>query len=400
MSKHNPVHQVLITKGNQAVLEGNKTVADLLPGQIGIFDYDTNLSLDGSKKVRNFYMAVGLDTDGDGVTDDIKKSRGSHIQGKNISQYTFRGYTPGRSMKVKLKDYVAKCDNEYGIKVGIRNAEISKMLGFNEFVKTFAMRTECCNGCKQLCPNGDANQITKDLFIQISNDPSKLITATITPRGDVSAAGVTPQDGKLTLEDLEKIMKYNATKDNPDEFVYTDLEIEAHTLKVAKACGINLNHFYPREGILTVTKVGDFECSGEIEVTQTAVIEEGSGLELRQMEEFTLGWDETPYRVSCVTGFPIQREYLSDVNGKYDMLYLGYDQVSSGAWQDYEYGEGTHIAIPCADTTTRDALVTLLDALNIVPFDALLDDAQNVDVDPSVVESTSAIDDVNKDGLG
>jgi len=400
MSKHNPVHQVLITKGNQVVLAGNKTVADLLPGQIGIFDYDTNLSLDGSKKVRNFYMAVGLDKDGDGATDDIKKSRGSHIQGKNISQYTFKGYTPGRSMKVKLKNYVAKCDNEYGIKVGIRNAEISKMLGFNEFVKTFVMKTECCNGCKQLCPNGDANQITKDLFIQISNDPSKLITATITPRGDVSAAGVTPKEGKLTLEDLEKIMAFNATKDDPSEFVYTDIEVEAHVLKVAKACGINLNHFYPRESFLSITKVGDFECSGETEVTQSAVIEEGSGLELRQMEEFTLGWDEGPYRVSSVTGFPVQREYLSDVNGKYDMLYLGYDQVSSGAWQDYEYGEGTHIAIPCADTATRDSLVTLLDALNIVPFDALLDDAQNVDVDPSVVESTSAINDVNKDGLG
>ena len=138
MSRNNDVFQVLVTKGDQEVLAANNTVADLAPGQIGVFDYNTNLSIGllGGIVPRNFYLAVGLDTDGDTVTDDIMKSAGSHIQARNLAFYSFRPHTAGQPLKVVLKNYTADCETEYGIKLELRNQEIYRTQGYNQFTKT------------------------------------------------------------------------------------------------------------------------------------------------------------------------------------------------------------------------------------------------------------------------
>ena len=154
MSRNNDVFHLLVTKGNQAVLAKDKKVTELLPGQIGVFDYNTNLSFDATvaNAPKNFYLAVGLDA-GNGTLGDIMKSAGSHVQGKNIAFFSFRPYTPGRPMKVLLKDYVANCDTEYGVKLELRNQEIYRTQGYNQFTKTYTMKTSCCDGCEPTCPS-------------------------------------------------------------------------------------------------------------------------------------------------------------------------------------------------------------------------------------------------------
>ena len=402
MSKNNPVYQVMVTKGNQAILGEGRRIFDLAPGQIGVFDAETNVSISqNSDKPRNYFFAVGLDRDSDGQTDDVVKSRGSHIQIGNITSYTYRPHTPGRAMKVKFKNYTAECDNEYGVKIQIKNAEIYRIQGYNSFVKTYVTKTECCGNCKQPCDAGDSNIITKNIFIQVKNDPSGLLKVVAIPRegSDVNTAGVTFNGTSLTVEDLDKIIEYNKKQTSVDKHILTDLEFETVPIKIAKACGINLNHFYPRESIAFLSKVGDFNCSGEIEVTQEPIFEEGNGYDLAENEYFTQGWDVSPYRVSSVTGLEVSREYNVDKSEKYDQIHLAYEQKSDGAWLKYSYDEATTIAIPAKDTVTRDGLLAILDNLNIVRFDALLDDAQSANTDPSVVETTSKKNDVKKDGL-
>ena len=58
MSTNNKVFQVLVTKGNAAPLAKNLTLDSLQPGQIGVFNASTNLSIDAtSPAVKNFYIA-------------------------------------------------------------------------------------------------------------------------------------------------------------------------------------------------------------------------------------------------------------------------------------------------------------------------------------------------------
>lgn len=370
MSRNNDVFKILVTKGNKAVLPAGQKVTALTPGQIGVFDYETNTSLDASTAPdsRNFYLAVGLDVGGTGTTTDIAKSSGSNIQGKNVVYYSLREYEAGRPMKVVLKDYTAKCETEYGIKLEMRNQEIYRTQGYNQFTKTFSIVTSCCAGCEPTCPSGDANEITKLLKINILNDSSGLITARAIARQPLTAAthGVSAdiaKGGVVSDADLDKIMQFNATQTDPASYVYTDLEIETVTQAINRFCAVNLKYFYPRETVVIATKIEGFKCNGDLEVTQTAKFEQGSGYDLKQKEYMALGWIDSPYRLSTLNGVAFDRDYTVDANTKYTQIHLTYDQFSLGAWLEYYNNEATTIGIPSGDTVTRDGLLAILDAV-------------------------------------
>ena len=393
MSRNNDVFHLLVTKGNQAVLAKDKKVTELLPGQIGVFNYDTNLSFDATVAAapRNFYLAVGIDA-GNGTTGDIMKSAGSHVQGKNIAFYSFRPYTPGRPMKVLLKDYVANCETEYGIKLELRNQEIYRTQGYNQFTKTYTMKTSCCDGCEPTCPSGDANEITKQLYININNDTSGLVKANIKPRaGAVLPSGVTVDaNGNLTLAQVDTIMAANAANGNPANFVYTNLEIETVPQTIQDFSAVSLNYMYPRQTVAILTKVGDFKCSGTVTTTQTAVFEEGAGIDVKQLEYQAKGWTESPYRVSTVNGVADNRLYITDASGKYDVFALTYDQFSLGGWLEYFHNQATVLAIPTADATTRAGIVAILDKIAVAQaFEPLADDSAAAIAAPTVIERTT-----------
>ena len=395
MSRNNDVFHLLVTKGNQAVLAKDKKVTELLPGQIGVFDYNTNLSFDATVTTapKNFYLAVGLDA-GNGTLGDIMKSAGSHVQGKNIAFFSFRPYTPGRAMKVLLKDYVANCDTEYGVKLELRNQEIYRTQGYNQFTKTYTMKTSCCDGCQPTCPSGDANEITRQLLISVLNDPSGLITARAVARQALTAAthGVSAdiaKGGVVSNANLEAIMAFNATQTNTANFVYTDLEFETVPQTIQDFTSVSLNYMYPRQTVAILSKVTGFECTGAVEVTQTAVFEEGAGIDIKQLEYIAKGWTEGPYRVSTVNSIAENRAFVTDATAKYDIFAITYDQFSLGGWLEYLHNQASIIAIPTADATTRNGLAAILDKVTVPQgFDALADDSAAAIANVATIEKT------------
>lgn len=392
MSRNNDVFQVLVTKDNQALAVAGTSVADLSPGQIGVFDFNSNLAVDGTAQVRNFYLAVGLDTDGDGVTDDIAKSAGSHIQNRNIRYYSFKPHSAGQPLQVALTGYTADCETEYGIKLELRNQEIYRTQGYNQFTKTYSIVTSCCDGCDPTCPSGDANEITKQLKENINNDPTGLVVAEATARQALTAAthgtSVDYAAGDVVIDaDVDALMEFNAAQADPSTYVYTDLLITTVTQKIHAFCDVNLMYFYPRETFANITKIAGFKCNGTVETVQELAFEEGSGYDVKQQEYFAKGWTESPYRVSTLNGVADYKTYNAVATEKYDIFALTYDQFSVGAWLEYLNNEATIIAVPEADTVTRNALAGVLDLLlEGHGFDELADDAAASDVDPEVVE--------------
>ena len=395
MSRNNDVFHLLVTKGNQAVLAKDKKVTELAPGQIGVFDFGTNLSIDANASARNFYLAVGIDTTGTGATGDIMKSAGSHIQGKNIAFYSFRPYTPGRPMKVLLKDFVANCETEYGVKLELRNQEIYRTQGYNQFTKTYTMKTSCCDGCEPTCLSGDANEITRQLLINILNDPSGLVTARAIARQALTTAthGVSAniaKGGVVSMENLEKVMQFNSTQTNVANYVFTDLEIETVTQSIMDFSSVSLNYMYPRQTVAILSKVEGFKCTGTVEVTQQAVFEEGAGIDIKQLEYMTKGWTESPYRLSTINGVADDRIFITDAATKYDVFALTYDQFSLGGWLEYFHNQASIIAIPTADSTTRSGLVAILDAVTAkADMEPMADDSAAAIANPATIERTT-----------
>ena len=395
MSRNNDVFHLLVTKGNQAVLAKDKKVTELAPGQIGVFNYDTNLSIAAADPApKNFYMAVGVDA-GDGTTGDIMKSAGSHVQGKNIAFYSFRPYTPGRPMKVVLKNFTANCDTQYGVKIELRNQDIYMTQGYVQFTKTYAMKTSCCKDCVPTCPSGDANEITKQLLINVANDPTKLVKARALARQPLVVAthGVSKAYAKgdvVTDADLTAIMVFNKTKTAIADMVFTDIEFETVGSKANDFNSVNLDYKGTRQTVAIITKVDGFECTGVVETTQTAVFEEGAGYDLKQMEYFTKGWTESPYRVSTVNSLADNRTFNTDAAQKYDVFALTYDQFSLGGWKEYFHNQASVLAIPTADATTRAGIVAILDKVAVAQaFEPLADDSAAAVASPTTVERTT-----------
>ena len=144
---------------------------------------------------------------------------------------------------------------------------------------------------------------------------------------------------------------------------------------------------YPRQTVAILTKVGDFKCTGSVETTQTAVFEEGAGIDIKQLEYQAKGWTESPYRVSTVNGVADNRIYITDASSKYDVFALTYDQFSLGGWLEYFHNQASIIAIPTEDTVTTNDLVAILDKVAVAQsFEPLADDSAVAIADPTVIE--------------
>ena len=372
MSRNNDVFQVLVTKGNQAVLAAGNEVTDLLPGQAGVFSFESNLSIDGTVPTRNFYVAVGLDEDGDGVTDNIRKSAGSHIQTRNIAFYSYRPFEAGRPMILEFKDFKTKCGEQYGIAIEFRNQQIYRTQGYVQFKVNYVVEGVCCDGCSTGCESGDDNLVAKKLVDAINNDPRGFVKAEMF--NTTTNAVVTDYDAFVAAN-----LAVN-TDANPTNDVKLGVRITSIPQKINKYMGIDTKYFHMRETFLVPSKLIGFECNGEFSVKQTAKVTQGLGYDIQYLEYLAGGWNGNPgpYRTYKVNGLAKPITYVAETNTQYGILALTYDQFSIGGWLEYLNNEASIIAIPQADSVTRASLLGVIDKLaKLSNFDGLTDDAAN-----------------------
>lgn len=396
MSKNNDVARVLVTTGNAACLADGSAIGSLAVGQIGVFDANTNLAIDGSVIPKEFFLAVGLDKDGDAAMDDILQSSGQFIQTKNVSAFTYREHTAAQPMIVKVANYAGKCDEDFAVKLEFRNQEIYRTQGYVQHTKTYSAHTGCCEGCED-CPTGDANEVTQVLLAAFAADPNAMVTALPLARSAMTilthSVAADYSAGDVILEaDLDAMITFNLTAAAGDE-VYSDLQLTTVPLAMNTYCNVNLKYFAPRQTIVLPSLVGaGFDCNGVSSTTQEAANEEGSGYDVKQKEYHTSGnQNNQPYVLSTATGTASYIETNAVESIKYDQFYLQYTQEAQAGWLEFISNLSTTIAVPGTDTVTRNSLATILDAVLLGSgFDALADDAATGNVDPAVVAPTSA----------
>lgn len=179
MAKNNDVFSIIpVPEAAANVVGAGIEVADLTAGQLGVFDYDTGLSISaaGATTVKNFFVALALDTTGDGVTDEIVKSAGTHVQKKNVTATNLKCYSAGVEQVIDVVNFTADCDKQYGLKIEINNDEKYMNYGFNQLTKTFIVKTSCCEGCES-CGTGNCAELAKFLIADINNDEDGVIVA-------------------------------------------------------------------------------------------------------------------------------------------------------------------------------------------------------------------------------
>jgi len=200
MATENPVSQVLVTSGNQAILGPGLRVDSLKNGQIGIFNYHTGLSVNGSVlgDCQDIFIALGINRTSGGTAnmEDLRKSAGQVIQARNTKSITVKGHVVEIPKIVDVSGYSAKCDTDYILKVEFRSVAAYMTNGYNNVTKSYAYHTACCADECADCPTGDCTELAAGLAAAINADPDKLLTASLlsnqivtTVTGPASATG-------------------------------------------------------------------------------------------------------------------------------------------------------------------------------------------------------------------
>lgn len=403
--RNNDVNKVLVSSGNQDILATGQDLDALAVGQIGFFDAKTNQSIDETDTpVEKIFIAVGLDRDNDTVKDDVDVSAGQFIQTKETKQLSYRPHTAARDMELVISGYTqAECDCDYGVKFELRDQEIYRIQGHNQFSKTFVVRTPCCIGTQTTV---DGNVLSGLVAEAINADETfnRALTATITAR----QAFTDPQtsgNGAIAIGDpvsdaqLAGIIEYNAA--NPGDAGYTDVTVTVASLPLQTFCNVNLKYFHPRRIFVIPSLDEDMTCIGAtVATTITLAFEEGNGYDIQQKEYHSQLDGNGPYVLLTIPGTAKNRTFFADQAEQYDQFALEYEQVSASGWGKYENVLSTIVAIPAADTTTRDAFVAVLDVLFAGQLlDELSSDVAAANTDPAVVEPTADKDSYDDDGL-
>jgi hypothetical protein len=401
MDRSNAVFQVLVVDPSKAPIGAGSAVEDLTEGQIGIFDASTNLAIDGTEQVRNFYMAVGIDSDGDGQVDTIDKSCGQLIQARNITGYTFRPHTAAQPMVVEFTGYKPKCGADYGIRLEFRNQQVYDHQGFNQFSKSYVIHTEECADCGDECEPANVNLLTQNLIREINYDNDDMVTAVaIATEALVAATQGTSQDyaegDEISEDDLQVLVDFNEAQEDETTKVSTGIRLTTKPIATRRFVDINTRYQKPRGTIIIPSMIAGFGTQGSFETTQEAAFEEGNGYDLRYREYCAAGYNgrggEGVYRTYANTGLAREIDYRVDQKAKYDVISLSYNQHSRSAWLEYSNALRTEIGIPTfqgVSTAAKDGILLVLDRIvDQVGLDSLSDDAASASDNPELVEKT------------
>ena len=289
MSRTNhPVYQVLVTKpGVAPISRAGVSPTTLLPGQIGIFDYETNLSIDTTDEttMRRVYFAVGLDKDGDGTTDDIIKSSGDYIETSRVHYLNVQCPQDCVPQIIQVQPTNILGDTEYVLKITADNETIRKIYGDNLPTKSFVVKTSCCE-TTNVCSCDDytvCSKLSLDLVNKINLDTDGIFTAVL---WDV-ANGVA-----VDVDDYDTWIEESA-----NENACLAIRITGSCEAINSFTEINYNYSKVRGFNLTVNllKLGDLSTSaGTITEIQALQQSEGLGYDIQQIEYEAGGWNGKP----------------------------------------------------------------------------------------------------------
>lgn len=184
MSTTNPVYGVLATSGNQAPLTAGNPVSSLANGQIGVFNYHTGLSVDGTVpgNARDIFIAVGINRTlgGTNPMEDLSKSAGQMIQTSRAKALTIKGYVAEIPKVVVITGFDAKCNTDYALKLEVRSQQNYQTNGYNQITKTYSYRTVNCTqiNCTE-CTQGDGIELAKGLVDVINADAEAVFIASL-----------------------------------------------------------------------------------------------------------------------------------------------------------------------------------------------------------------------------
>jgi hypothetical protein len=252
---------------------------------------------------------------------------------------------PAVSPVIDILNMCATCNSEAFIKVRFRSANVWQLNG-TDFVKTYALRNDCCTG-----QAADCVAMVKSFRDQINADPKKLFTAV--------AIGVV--EGVTTVLDNVALSTWDASEGN-----CPGIRLTANGIAVADFCGIPYIYDYPTGVSIDATVQGFNCCSPATTVTTTTqpVYAEGAGADIKYLE-----WSNAANAQNGTTpvitesGVVFNRDLNAAAGTSYAQITLAVNDVTNGTFLTYQDPKTYVFALPINQNTAADPFVKRLDVL-------------------------------------
>lgn len=343
--RNNHVFSVLPI-GDVAVLAKDLTLDDLAVGQIGIFNAATNTSIDATQvaSVSNFYLAVAVDRDGDGIVDDFVRSAGDSISKMRVVAYEGQCGVTAAPKILKVAGFGGGCcSNDYGLKLHFYNTRIGTNFGFNDLTKSYIVHTDCCGDCCDGCTEAPCVDLMELLVAEINADPDALVTAAL----------IDPSDDSL-IEDLETWKTAN-----PD--TCPNIQITGTFESIKDYCIVNEDYIEPNGLTFSVSQIG-WSCPVTITTLQELTYAQTTGYDAAWDEYVAGGWNgrSGPYRQYESGPYKKPNAGLVDKSKLYNTVHLTYDDVHASGFQTFTDTLNTTILAECGADVS---FLAVLDAL-------------------------------------
>jgi len=341
---NDPVFQILVLKGSNPILaDGTSRVTDLLPGQLGLFNYNTGFAINPAtpNTYQRFFLAVGQDRNADGQTDNVRKSSGEYIELSRIHHLDVKCPTDCIPQMTLVQPQNIKGETEYALKLGFHDGAIAAVHGFYLPNKTFVAKSPCCVSSDP-CSCTDSTVcsfVALDLVNQINLDGSGFFSAQL---WDVA------NNVPVAVEDFEQWIE-----ESGNDGACLGIMITSSCAAMENFCNINYKYHKLRALKMDVS----FQLAGNLNVTAGTITEiqsisyaEGAGYDIAQREYEAGGWngEPGPYRqlgLADRPNFPFI--YNAEMGVKYVQVILGHDAMSISGWHEHINDMETTICIPC-----------------------------------------------------
>lgn len=350
MITQNPAFQVLVTSGNQGVAAAGIRPEALLSGQLGVFDYNTGLSVDGSNAAlnKNVFIAVGVarGSAAGSASTDIQKSAGENIEKAAVISMTQKPAVAATDKKVVLTVGTLQADTDYGVRIQFRSQEAYRNFGYNTPSKS-AVVTSPADVSTVGAKNAVVIALGKEI-LKADEDEGILSVAYLDP----SSSAV------VNATDATALATWQATSGNETEVL--KIQITASATAIKAYSDVNLNYINNRLTNIIVSLISGFDTTASVAVTQELVFQEMSGYDLNQLEYEAGGFNGKPgiYRESSV-GFAAS-DRLAVAGTNYGIITINYNNSGIGGGLPYRTSLSSIVAIPSADSTTFTAVENLL----------------------------------------
>lgn len=344
MKAQRQVTRFLVSKA-VALMGAGETPADLATGEIGVFNYNTGLSIASGTTATPFFIGVGYEN-------GPRRSAGK-ILNANIRNVNVQCYTAGVEQVIEIANFCAECAKDYAIKFDISAPNAWHEYGMQPLMQTFTYTTACCNDGTASCYD-----LVKALRDVIEDDP----------RGIFDVKLINPDD----TGDVDATAINEETYD-PDVDGCPFMQITVNTPALLNFCGIPETYSFP-SGVTAVASLQGFECcesATTITTIRNQVYPQGAGIDVKYDEWFAAGNAEVGPERLTVSGVTSSTALNADTAATYAILSIDYDDPHEAAGTLHSEPKSLQLAIPC-DAAVLATIGNVLDTLFTPATDASL----------------------------